>query len=100
MRVYVDGVKENALPETKARNEEVKRIVHEKQWCGNVEVVEQPSNKGLARSIRDGVTDMLERFGRVIVVEDDKLATAADDPLVIVVVDEQRADVDAAQAAA
>ncbi len=35
------------------------------------EVVERPQNLGLARSIHAGVTDLTQRYGRVVVVEDD-----------------------------
>lgn len=36
-----------------------------------VEIIEHPHNLGLARSIISGVSECLERFGKVIVVEDD-----------------------------
>ena len=39
----------------------------------SVTVVEQSVNLGLARSIVTGVTDLVERYGRVIVLEDDVL---------------------------
>lgn len=69
--IYVDGVKNGASAELQTRNEDVKRIVKEKQWCGEVVIKEQTVNKGLACSIRDGVTETLRQFGRVIVMEDD-----------------------------
>jgi hypothetical protein len=37
----------------------------------SVEVVERPHNYGLARSITQGVSQIVNRYGRVIVVEDD-----------------------------
>ena len=37
----------------------------------NATVIERKTNLGLARSVVDGVTDLCNRFGRVIVVEDD-----------------------------
>jgi hypothetical protein len=37
----------------------------------NVKLIESPGNKGLVRSIHDGVTELIEDFGRVIVLEDD-----------------------------
>ena len=75
--IYVDGLKEGDALELRKRNEEVKRVVREKQWCGNVKIVEQLENKGLAKSIRDGVSDVVERFGRVIVMEDDLVTSPA-----------------------
>jgi len=42
-----------------------------------VEIIERDANLGLARSIIDGVTDVCERYGRAIVVEDDlRVATS------------------------
>jgi hypothetical protein len=41
----------------------------------NTEVIERASNLGLAESIIRGVSEVCERFGRVIVVEDDLLVS-------------------------
>ena len=41
----------------------------------SLRVVEAPANRGLARSIIDGVTQMTQAFGRVIVMEDDLLTS-------------------------
>ena len=51
--------------------DEVRRYVRSLQGFGRVEVVERPENWGLARSIIDGVTTVLRRSDRVIVLEDD-----------------------------
>lgn len=37
----------------------------------NMKVIESPVNRGLAASVIDGVTKVLEEYGKVIVVEDD-----------------------------
>ncbi len=42
----------------------------------HTEIVERPSNLGLAQSVIRGVSEVCERFGRVIVVEDDLLVSA------------------------
>ena len=79
--IYIDGPKKgkdervNGL--TDERVNEVRRIAHSKQWCGEVEVIEQQQNKGLAASIRDGVTDIVTKYGRVIVMEDDLVTSPA-----------------------
>lgn len=75
--IYVDGPKMNATDELKLRNAEVRKIVHSKQWCGEVDIIVQKANKGLARSIRDGVTDIVTKYGRVIVMEDDLVTSPA-----------------------
>ncbi len=49
----------------------VRRQLAEVTGFLHVTVVERNENKGLARNVIDGVTALTERFGRVIVVEDD-----------------------------
>ena len=41
----------------------------------SVEIIESPVNKGLANSIIDGVTQIIEKCGRVIVLEDDLITS-------------------------
>ncbi len=41
----------------------------------SVQVVAAPQNKGLARSVIEGVTETLNRYGKAIVMEDDLLCT-------------------------
>lgn len=53
----------------------VRRVVREAAWPGRITVRESPDNLGLARSIVSGVSELVERHGRVIVLEDD-LVTA------------------------
>lgn len=66
--IYSDAPRSPADQEAVA---EVRRIIHEVQGFRSIEIVERPENWGLARSIIDGVTTQLDRYGRVIVVEDD-----------------------------
>ena len=75
--IYVDGVKKGASDDVVKRNAEVREVVWSQQWCGEVVVREQTENKGLAASIRDGVTDVLQQNGKVIVVEDDLVTSPA-----------------------
>lgn len=51
--------------------EEVRRLIRERAWCGKVTIIEAPANRGLAASITGGVTEMVQRHGRAIVLEDD-----------------------------
>mgnify|MGYP002623197537 CR=1 FL=1 len=75
--VYVDGVKQNAFERDEYNNNEVRRIIRSKKWCKEVEIIESSINKGLAKSIRDGVTEVVNRYGKVIVVEDDLVTSPA-----------------------
>lgn len=52
---------------------EVRRLARTIEGYGAVEIVEQSRNRGLARSIIEGVTRLAKEFGRVIVLEDDLL---------------------------
>lgn len=66
--IFSDGPKTAA---DEASVAEVRRIAKERAWCGEVDVVEQERNRGLAASVIGGVTDLCEKYGRVIVLEDD-----------------------------
>lgn len=71
--IYIDGAKPGASEETLAAIAEVKKAVREKQWCKEVNIIEANENKGLLKSIANGVTKIVNEFGRVIVMEDDVL---------------------------
>jgi hypothetical protein len=66
--IFCDGPKR---PEDLAAVEEVREIVKVRKWCGKVHVVEREENWGLAKSIIAGVTEIANKHGRVIVLEDD-----------------------------
>ena len=66
--IFCDGPKR---PEDQEGVRQVREVVRSKQWCGNVQIVERESNMGCANSIISGVTEVCEKYGRVIVVEDD-----------------------------
>ncbi len=66
--VYCDGPK--SLVDLDAV-EKVRNYVKEIVGFSSVEIIERSENFGLAHSIIEGVTDIVNRFGRVIVLEDD-----------------------------
>lgn len=68
--IYSDAPKTEADREAVAR---VRQLVHAVTGFKRVTVVEREDNWGLARNIIDGVTAMTDRYGRVIVLEDDLL---------------------------
>lgn len=51
--------------------QEVRRLIREKNRFGNTEIIESETNKGLAASVIDGATQVLDKHGSVIVLEDD-----------------------------
>ena len=69
--IYADGPKEGAAPEVIDKIKQTRAVAHEKQWCKTVTVYESDVNRGLAESIISGVTDVVNKYGRVIVLEDD-----------------------------
>jgi GT2 family glycosyltransferase len=69
--IYADGPKANANPVQLAAIDEVRKIIRSKKWCKNVTVIESAVNQGLAPSIIHGVTETVNRYQKVIVIEDD-----------------------------
>lgn len=69
--VFSDGVKRECDIEKVNSVREAVRKAQEGNLFHIMEVVESPVNKGLATSVIAGVTQILEEYGRVIVVEDD-----------------------------
>ena len=69
--VFSDAAKnEKALAQVNAVREYIRETDWQKKFA-KVTIVEAEQNKGLAKSIIAGVTDVLEKYGKVIVVEDD-----------------------------
>ena len=55
--------------------EEVRQYLHSITGFGSLHIVERTDNWGLARNIVAGVTEQIDRFGRVIVLEDDLIVS-------------------------
>ncbi len=69
--IFCDGAKDDASKETLSQIEETRKFVKEENRFKEVIVIEQKANKGLANSIIDGVTEIVNKYGTVIVLEDD-----------------------------
>lgn len=69
--VYADGPKQQSSDEDLEKIKEVRSIVREKKWCREVVVIESRENRGLADSILNGVTEVVNKHRRAIVLEDD-----------------------------
>jgi len=69
--IYADGAKPNATNEQLEKIKQVREFIKSKQWCKEVHVVESNVNKGLANSVISGVTEIVNQYGKVIVIEDD-----------------------------
>lgn len=66
--IYADGAKDESQQE--AVNE-VRSYIRSIQGSKQVTLIERNENWGLARNIIDGVTTQVNRYGKVIVLEDD-----------------------------
>jgi len=69
--IYCDGITSDATAELKVKNDLVKKVIKEQQWCKEVFIVESETNKGLANSVISGVTEIVNQYGKIIVLEDD-----------------------------
>lgn len=69
--VFCDGARSDASTADRAGIEDVRKLAHAIAGCRSLQVVEAPANKGLARSVMEGVSEVVEAHGRVIVIEDD-----------------------------
>lgn len=66
--IYSDAAKNE---ESQKAVDEVRQYIHTVTGFASVTIIEREENWGLARSIIDGVSTQVKRFGRVIVLEDD-----------------------------
>jgi GR25 family glycosyltransferase involved in LPS biosynthesis len=69
--IFCDGPKQGAGMEDLQRIEEVRSIARSQTWAKRLDVIASEVNKGLANSVIDGVSKILDQYGRIIVVEDD-----------------------------
>jgi hypothetical protein len=69
--VYSDGPKN---PENKADIEAIRTLremVLSEQWCKNVKLISAEKNKGLNDAFFDGITEVMNSYGKAIVLEED-----------------------------
>lgn len=69
--IFCDGPRAGATPQQLDGIRRVRELVRQQPWCGEVHVREAEKNLGLANSIIAGVSTVVEKHGRVIVLEDD-----------------------------
>jgi GT2 family glycosyltransferase len=64
--IYCDGFKSKASKSDIENIELVRTIVRKNKWCKNVYIIESKSNIGLADSIIGGVTEIINKYGKII----------------------------------
>jgi GT2 family glycosyltransferase len=73
--IYSDGPKEDATEDQLENIKEVRELIHERKWCGEVHIIEAKKNKGLTYSIIDGIKEVISKYEKIIVLEDDILVS-------------------------
>ena len=69
--IFADGPKTNATDEQKEKISQVREYIHQISDFKSVTISEKVKNFGLANSVITGATEIINKFGKVIVVEDD-----------------------------
>jgi hypothetical protein len=69
--VFADGAKAGASEDSLKDIENTRQAVKSKPWCKSVIIENKSTNNGLAKSIIEGVTKVVNEFGKIIVLEDD-----------------------------
>lgn len=69
--IFADGPKANASQEQLEKIQEVRKIIRKDYGFKSVTFTESEKNKGLAPSVIAGVTEIVNKYGKCIVVEDD-----------------------------
>ena len=59
----------------KGLTDEVRKYIHTVRGFANVEIIERNDNLGLARSVISGVTEVVGKHGKIIVLEDDHVVS-------------------------
>lgn len=68
--IFSDGPKQKDTV-NQEKIEKVREVLREQQWCKEVHITEAPQNRGVGPSIMDGISSVLEKHGKIIVLEDD-----------------------------
>ncbi len=74
--VFADGQKENVNANDLQKINETRALLKKIDWCKKITIIEQDANKGLATSIINGVTEVINKHGKAIVLEDDLLLSS------------------------
>ncbi len=69
--IYADGPRPSSNQKELRQIEAVRKIVNSETRFKHIQIMQAEKNKGLANSIIEGVTETVNKYGRVIVMEDD-----------------------------
>jgi hypothetical protein len=71
--IFSDAAKTD---DDKPKVDQIRQLIKEVTGFKSVKIITQKENKGLAKSITTGVTQLVNEYGKVIVFEDDLLSSA------------------------
>ena len=71
--IFCDGIKNKKDNIEVTKNKQIKKIINsiKKEKFNKITIFKEKKNKGLAKSIIDGVTGIINKYQKVIVLEDD-----------------------------
>ena len=70
--IFSDGPRDESAREGV---EQVRQYIHQVDGFASIEIIERDRNYGCAKNIIDGITQVVNEFGRIIIVEDDILTS-------------------------
>jgi hypothetical protein len=73
--IYLDGLNSDSSQKQREEHELVRKVICQRKWCGEVEIIEREKNYGLSNSIISGVREVLNKHGKIIVLENDILTS-------------------------
>jgi hypothetical protein len=73
--IYADGPRINLEAVEIESIEQTRLVIKKKQWCKEVYVIERNNNLGLADNVIDGITEIVNKHGKIIVLEDDLITS-------------------------
>lgn len=71
--VFADGPKKGSSLSELENIQKTREVVKKRSWCKSLTIIERKFNFGLADNVIQGVTQVLNNYGRAIVLEDDIL---------------------------
>lgn len=74
--IYCDGAKENASAEDKSKVTRNRAVAHAASGFKSVTVIEREQNYGLADNIISATTEIVNRYDRIITLEDDVITSS------------------------
>lgn len=71
--IFADGPRKGIGDDQMKKIIMTRKIIREKKWCKQVHIIERENNLGLAKSVISGIGQIINQYGKVIVLEDDLL---------------------------